>query len=109
MNETLVILKAVACAGIFWRLYTFKWEGDAEYRLSITVVAYILMFCAGGQALSICMGIDRGTTVYEVVILWCVNILVWAARGNLARVLSVSDARHVPKWHGFDRRKTRER
>lgn len=105
MNELLVFLKAAACAGIFWRLYTYRWDGDARYRLSITVIAYVLMFCAGGQALTIFMGLDRVTTPYEVTILWCLNVLVWASRGNLARVISISDANHVPRWSGFDRRR----
>lgn len=105
MNEFLVILKATACVGIFWRLFTYPWEGDARYRLSITVIAYILMFCAGAQAMIIFMGASRSASPYEVTILWCVFLLIWAANGNLARVLSVSDASHVPRWSGFDRRR----
>lgn len=107
MTDFLVILKAMACFGIFWRLYTYRWEGDARYRLSITLIAYILMFCAGAQAISIFMEPWAQASPYEVAILWCVNILIWAANGNLARVLSVSDSSHVPRWHGFDRRKRR--
>ena len=105
MNELLLLLKAIACTGIFTRLYMYDWPKDARYRLGITTVAYVMMFCAGAEAALIAMGSVQAASVFEVVLLWSMFILIHAAKGNLARVLSVSDAGNVPRAAVFDRRK----
>jgi hypothetical protein len=105
VNDPLIILKAMACVGIFYRLFTYKWSSGARYRVSITTCAYLMMFCAGAEALSIFMGIEQHTSIYAVVLLWSMFLLICAAKGNLARVLSVSDSQSSRGFSGTDRRK----
>lgn len=100
MNELLTIIKAVACAGIFWRIFTFHWPKHATYRVGITTIAYAIMFMVGGQAISLMIGRPQVAPYFDAGIYLAFLALVLIARGNLANILKMEF-----DWSGVERRR----
>lgn len=87
MNEILTIIKAIACAGIFWRIYTYKWPKDSTYRLGITAIAYATMLLVGAQAICLMTGNIRASQYFDAGIYLAFLALFVVAKGNIANVV----------------------
>lgn len=94
--ELLGFVKAAACAGIFWRVYTYHWPKESRYRLGITAVAYLMMFLVGGQAICIMMDAPGFPQYFDAGIYLAFFALVVMARGNVANILKM-DYHHAHK------------
>lgn len=104
MIEALTIIKAIACAGIFWRIFTFHWPKESTYRLGATTVAYAIMFMVGGQAICLMIGQENLAPYFDSGIYLAFLALVLMAKGNVANILKVEFG-----WSGHERRKQAER
>lgn len=97
ITPTLLLLKVSACVAIFLRLYLYPWPGEARYRLGVTCAAYFLMFCSGGEALSILLGSRVAASPFEVAMFWGIYALIYMAGGNLARILQLSETVYLDR------------
>lgn len=89
MNEFLMLVKASVSAAICIRLYCYKWPQDARYRIGVTTAAYLLMLCTGAVAIFTAMGNIPAAQLFEEGIYVSILFMVFAARGNLARILEI--------------------
>lgn len=89
MNEFLMLMKACVSAAICIRLFCYRWPDDSRYRFGVTMVAYFLMVCSGAVALFLGMGNRAAAQIFDAGIYASVLVLVFAARGNLAKILEI--------------------
>lgn len=91
MRDPIELLTMFACASICLRLITYRRAPGARYRPWISVCAWLLVVCSGGQTIHIALGrAARGeTTLWQLGILIVLAAALLAARGNLARVLRI--------------------
>lgn len=102
MIESLMLLKAAACAGIFWRTYTYEWPSEAKVKWGVTTIAYVLMFIAGAQAICVVLGSHRVAILLDTLFYMCVLLLVLLAKGNIADIIRV---KWESSWDGEERRR----
>lgn len=101
MTESLELMKAAACMGIFWRTYTYQWPSDSTMKWGITSIAYLLMFIAGAQAICVILENKVWGAVLDTLFYICVLVLVLVARGNIAGIVRI---KWDHKWKGEERR-----
>lgn len=89
MNEVLMLAKAGVSAAICIRLFCYGWPQDARYRVWVTLAAYLLMLCSGAVAILIALGNVSAAQFFDAGIYASVLILVFVARGNLAKILEI--------------------
>ncbi|WP_266156494.1 phage holin family protein [Dyella silvatica] len=91
LHDPLSLLTMLTSSSICLRLMTYRRAHDARYKPWISACAWLLIVCSGGQALQIMLGhrVPVGTGPWQLGILLVLAVLVFAARGNLARVLRV--------------------
>jgi len=89
MSEVLMLAKACMAAAICARLFCYPWPEDSRYRFGVTLVAYLLMLCTGAVAINLAMGNRAAAQIFDAGIYVSVLILVFAARGNLAKILEI--------------------
>lgn len=89
MNEILMLAKAGVSAAICIRLFCYGWPQDARYRVWVTLAAYLLMLCSGAVAILIALGNVSAAQFFDAGIYASVLILVFVARGNLAKILEI--------------------
>lgn len=89
MNEILMLAKAAVSAAICIRLFCYRWPQDSRYRIGVTAVAYLLMLCSGAVAIMIAMGNFTAAQFFDAGIYGSILIMVFAARGNLAKILEL--------------------
>lgn len=89
MNEILMLAKAIVSAAICARLFCYRWPTDSRYRIGVTLVAYFLMLCSGAVAILLAMGNRPAAQIFDAGIYASVLVLVFAARGNLAKILEI--------------------
>ena len=89
MNEFLMLTKAFVSAAICVRLFCYSWPADAKYRIGVTAMAYFLIVCSGAVAILLAMGNRQAAQIFDAGIYAAVLILVFAARGNLAKILEI--------------------
>lgn len=89
MNEFLMLTKAFLSAAIFARLFCYKWPVDSRYRFGVTAVAVFLMMCSGAVAIFLILGNRAAAQIFDAGIYASFLILVFAARGNLAKILEM--------------------
>lgn len=80
----IAVLANLATAG---RLICYR-RGCARYRLGISLLAYILIVCSGGQALDALFN-HNPVTAWEAGFAAVIAVLVWRARGNVACIVRV--------------------
>lgn len=102
MNELIVGIKIFACAGIAWRIYTYRWPRESRYRFWVTFTAYMTMLLVGGQAVCLATGGNQFAPWFDVGFYVAILVLVIQARGNVANILKVNY-----DWDGSDRRGVR--
>ncbi len=102
MTESLDLLKAAACIGIFWRTYTYQWPAESKPKWGITTIAYALMFIVGAQALCLILENKVWATFLDAAFYVCVLILVLLAKGNIADIVRIKWDGH---WRGEERRR----
>lgn len=108
MADLWTLLAALSCAAIFIRIFTWRHAGE-RYRFWIGMCAYGLALCTGGFALTVLLELLAAKPVEPVspwlalVLVW-LSVLVWLARGNVARIVQVNWTSH---WDGIDRRRAR--
>lgn len=81
---TITVLANVATAG---RLLTYR-RGDSRYRPGMSLLAYLLIVCSGGQAIDIVVNqaeVSGWETGFAVVL----AMLVLRARGNVSCIVRV--------------------
>ena len=89
MSEILMLAKAGVSAAICIRLFCYGWPRDSRYRIWVTLAAYLLMLCSGAVAIFIAMGNVTAAQFFDAGIYASVLILVFVARGNLAKILEI--------------------
>ncbi|MCQ4267379.1 phage holin family protein [Pseudomonas stutzeri] len=89
------------CLVIFLRLFTYRRSG-ARFRRGVSLVAVLVMGCAGQTMISILQGaLHMQPQSWPLVALLAVfTCTIWRARGNLAVVLKSES----PRWDGAERR-----
>ena len=84
--STLGLLNAVICLGICIRLMFYQRNG-AKYSPFYSVVAYALTVSSGAVCINILSKQYIPVDVWEVIINAALLIAVFAAKGNVARVM----------------------
>ena len=84
--STLGLLNAVICLGICIRLMFYQRNG-AKYSPFYSVVAYALTVSSGAACISILSKQYISVYAWEVIINAALLIAVFAAKGNVARVM----------------------
>lgn len=96
------------CLALFLRLFTYR-RGAARFRRGMSVVAVLVMGCAG----SLCISILQGTLQVPAAAWPLVGLLavfawaVFSSGGNLACVLRSDEAPELTMWRGPERRRPR--
>ena len=101
VSDILTQLTMLLSAALFVRLFTYR-RGGARFRRGVSVVATILMGCAGAMVLFIAQG-KLSVQAYEwplVVVLAVFTVATVRCGGNLSSVL-----RDPSAWSGQERRK----
>lgn len=104
ISVILTQLTLLLSAALFLRLFTYRREG-ARFRRGVSVIATMLMGCAGAMALFIAQG-KLAVQSYEwplVVVLAVLTAATLRCGGNLASVL-----RDPAAWDGHARRAGRQ-
>lgn len=91
------------CTVLFVRLFTYQRAG-ARFRRGVSLVAILVMGCAGSAMISILQGrLHIGADAWPVVgILMVFAWAVFRSGGNLAGVLRPETE---PEWSGVERRR----
>ena len=84
--STLGLLNAVICLGICIRLMFYQRNGS-KYSPFYSVVAYALTVSSGAVCINILSKQYISVDVWEVIINAALLIAVYAAKGNVARVM----------------------
>ena len=84
--STLGLLNAVICLGICIRLMFYQRNGS-KYSAFYSIVAYVLTVSSGTASISILSKQYISVEVWEVIINASLLIAVYAAKGNVARVM----------------------
>lgn len=105
MVDPWTLCAASICSAICLRIASFR-RGELRYRLGVSLVAYLLCIGSGGYALSVFGEALRGAnptaiSPWLLIILGAVMVLVYRAKGNVARLLQVD---FPNKWNGEERR-----
>lgn len=98
MTEFLMLTKSLISAAICVRLFCFDWPRDSRYKIGVTSVAYYLMLCSGAVAILLAMGNQAAAQIFDAGIYICVLVIMFAARGNLARVMNVRNEKSSGVW-----------
>jgi MFS family permease len=98
-------LAALACGAISARIVTYR-RGDAQYKLRVSLCAWVLAAATGCYSLSVVLGAAVGQPVdsvspWLVVVLLVLLGLVFKARGNVASILRLD---WTSPWSGAERR-----
>lgn len=86
MGQSFSMFTALVCASICIRLMAFRRDG-AKYKLWISLCAYIMAAASGCQALAMFLGMYQIQSPFVLVILVALAILIFRARGNVAKVM----------------------
>lgn len=81
----IAVLANVATAG---RLICYR-RGCARFRRGVSLLAYIMIVCSGGQALDALFN-HNPATPWEAGFAAVIAVLVWRARGNVACIVRVA-------------------
>lgn len=77
---------AIVCLLIMVRLMFFRKEGK-RHRLSVAVLAYLVILAAGFNAFNILLGHYVQVNLGDLLLNSVICMSVWLARGNLAKVV----------------------
>ena len=77
---------AIVCLLIMVRLMFFRKEGK-RHRLSVAVLAYLVILAAGFNAFNILLGHYVQVNLGDLLLNSGICMAVWLARGNLAKVV----------------------
>ncbi|MCY1312553.1 putative 3TM holin [compost metagenome] len=105
MVDPWTLAAASICSAICVRIATFR-RGPLRYRFGVSLLAYMLCVGTGCYALTVALDVLRGHEAASVspwllIILGVVLVLVYRAKGNVARVLQMD---WPEKWDGKERR-----
>lgn len=78
----LAVLANIVTAG---RLICYR-RGCSRYRPGVSFLAYVLIVCAGGQAIDTVVNAAH-VTPWEAGFAAVIAVLVWRARGNVAAIV----------------------
>lgn len=78
----IAVLANVLTAG---RLICYR-RGCARYRFGVSLLAYMLIVCAGGQAIDTVVNAVH-VTPWDAGFSAVIAVLVWRARGNVAAIV----------------------
>lgn len=78
----LTVLANIVTAG---RLICYR-RGCSRYRPGVSFLAYVLIVCAGGQAIDTVVNAAH-VTPWEAGVAAVIAVLVWRARGNVAAIV----------------------
>lgn len=106
MVDPWTLAAASICSAICLRIATFR-RGPLRYRFGVSLLAYLLCVGTGCYALTVALDLLRGHAAPSVspwllIILGVVLVLVYRAKGNVARVLQMD---FQDRWNGVDRRR----
>ncbi|MEI2416234.1 phage holin family protein [Orrella sp. JC864] len=87
LEQIIVLIAVVANLATAGRLLAYQRAG-ARYRPLISCMAYVLIVCTGAEALSILLGASTAS-VWSSGVAVVLSVLVWRARGNVARIVRV--------------------
>lgn len=99
---------AFICSAICVRIASYRREG-ARYRAGVSLLAYLLCVGTGCYSLTVYLDMLRGhshasLSPWLLIILMVLAVLVYRARGNVARIIQID---WEQRWDGVDRRKVR--
>ncbi|WP_395263264.1 phage holin family protein [Enterobacter hormaechei subsp. xiangfangensis] len=77
---------AIVCLLIMVRLMFFRKEGK-RHRLSVAVLAYLVILAAGFNAFNILLGHYVQVNLGDLLLNSVICMAVWLAHGNLAKVV----------------------
>ena len=77
---------AIVCLLIMVRLMFFRKEGK-RHRLSVAVLAYLVILAAGFNAFNILLGHYVQVNLGDLLLNSVICMAMWLARGNLAKVV----------------------
>ena len=86
---------AIVCLLIMVRLMFFRKEGK-RHRLSVAVLAYLVILAAGFNAFNILLGHYVQVNLGDLLLNSVICMAVWLARGNLAKVV-ITEAERLLK------------
>ncbi|KAF1719809.1 phage holin family protein [Pseudoxanthomonas wuyuanensis] len=90
MPDLVTFLTFAACSAICGRLMTYRRAPGTRYRIGVSVCAWGLVACTGGQALQILLiGARSHPSGWQLGVLLVLAVLSFRARGNVARILKV--------------------
>lgn len=102
-SALLTQLVFLACAAIFARMFTYQ-RGDAQFKRGVSILATLVMGCAGASCIYILKGELRvpaqGWPLAVLVVVFAIAVI--RSGGNLAGVLRPEPN---PVWTGPDRRR----
>ncbi|MCY1296494.1 putative 3TM holin [compost metagenome] len=104
MVDPFTAAAASICAAICVRIVCYRREG-ARYRLGVSALAYLLAVGTGCYSLTVTIDVLRGyasnhaVSPWLLLVLLVVAILIYRAKGNVARIISEGP------WNGVDRRR----
>lgn len=87
---TIATLNGLICAAVFFRIVTYKRNG-ARYKPVMSLLAAILTFAAGGEAILCLLGFERCVTLPQLIISAGMALAVFAHKGNVARCLPLPE------------------
>nr|WP_225583561.1 phage holin family protein [Pseudoxanthomonas sp. PXM02] len=86
----ITLLTLAANAAVCARLVTYRRMPGTRYRMGVSLCAWLLIACTGGQALQILLiGARAHPNLWQLGVLLVLAILSFRARGNVARILKV--------------------
>ncbi|MCY1442434.1 putative 3TM holin [compost metagenome] len=104
MADPWTLAAASVCAAICMRIACYRREG-ARYRVGVSLLAYLLAVGTGCFSLTVVIDVLRGyahlhtVSPWLLLVLMVVAILIYRAKGNVARIISEAP------WNGVDRRR----
>ncbi|WP_370599568.1 phage holin family protein [Pseudomonas nitroreducens] len=106
MVDPWALVAALICSAICVRIASYRRRG-ARYRAGVSLLAYLLSVGSGCYSLTFFLDVLRGHPHYSLspwllIILAVLAVLVFKARGNVARIVRIDWSEH---WDGVDRRR----
>ncbi len=90
MDTLIVVIAVLANVLTAGRLICYR-RGLSRYRPGVSLLAYVLIACAGGQAIDT-LANSAQVTPWEAGFAAVITILVWRARGNVADIVRCKHA-----------------
>jgi len=85
MDALFALISVVANVLTAGRLICYR-RGCSRYRFGMSVLAYVLIVCAGGAAIDTLVNAAH-VTPWEAGFAAVITVLVWRARGNVAAIV----------------------